>query len=151
MFEHFMLIKPRLRALDMLSIDGLGDMCDDVIRYYLDHGINVTCFNDDDVIAMGGVMILRPGVGMSWALTTDRVEQFPLYIHKMMCSIYDIARNTWNLHRIEAAVRADHAVSLNWHRRVGFSEEGTARAFYPDQTDAVRFAKLWIGGGAHGD
>lgn len=106
-------------------------------------GPSYSALFDGQIIACGGIVIPWPGVGMAWTIMGVEALKHRLWITRMTKRVLaDVARS-YDLHRIEAVVRADMPVNQEWMRLLGFSREnGMAQAYTSDKRDAIRYERV---------
>lgn len=105
-------------------------------------GPSFTLEVSEGIVFVGGVIILWPGRGQTWLLTTELVHTKPLLFHKSVARILDLVVGDYRLHRLEAAVAADWAEANKWIKRLGFTFEGLARKYTPGGRDAKLYARI---------
>lgn len=99
-------------------------------------------FVDDELLVVGGMVILWPGVGDCWCIGTDLVEKYPIIFFKVIKHIQNELIEHYNLHRIQAQCWEGHTQSLKWLERMGLSVEGFMRAFAPNGENYYQLSRL---------
>ncbi|WP_435310642.1 GNAT family N-acetyltransferase [Primorskyibacter sedentarius] len=140
--NHMRGIASILRPSDAVDFASVPDPMA-VAKHYADNGIAVTVVHNGYVLAVGGVLNLWEGVGEWWSLTTIYAEKYPKQFHKAAKDMIMRAELEMKLHRLQAAIRADNQKAINWHARLGFTNEGIMRAYGVDGTDYFRMALTW--------
>lgn len=94
-----------------------------------------------NIIACAGVLPLWKGSGEGWAVTSPLVEKYPVTFAKsVFLKITEIIEEM-QLIRLQTVVDAEHTVSQNWLKRMGFKDEGLMRKYLGGR-DFYRYA--WI-------
>jgi len=103
------------------------------------------CEHDDEVIGIGGINILYPGVGEAWLMLTKHANKETIFGFRKFCKIREtmdaiIAEN--GLWRVEAQARVDSLESIRLIKVLGFEQICVRKKYCPDKTDMVLFEKL---------
>lgn len=96
--------------------------------------------DDGEPVALLGVWLKSPGVGTGLMLATDRWAEIAPAAHRYVRRRFLPLVCAPNLHRLECHAHVGHAVSRRWLARLGFLEEGVARAFGKSGEDYVHCA-----------
>jgi hypothetical protein len=97
----------------------------------------------DELIALGGLEMMWPGVAQSWFLL--KPGAFQGYVHRLVRTLkrrLDETIAQASLHRIEANVVCGHAAACRLVECLGFLFEGRRRRFGPDRSDYDLYA--WV-------
>jgi len=119
----------RLREPDRRSLEALENM-DELLEVYSARGLAWTGRVNGEVLAIGGVARLWPGVGEGWMLTSDHVPRHARDFHRTVKGLLELAKTSMQLHRLQATVRwasddqAGNRIRLRWARALGFESEG---------------------------
>lgn len=106
-------------------------------------GLAMTGVCDERVLGCAGLILPWPGVGLAWMVLGEEIASHGLWMTKMVRRFLDDAIRSHHLHRLEAVVLADNNRNQRWIERLGFTREnGCARAYTPDQRDAIRYE--WV-------
>jgi len=120
--EHLEQIK--MRPFDYQNLMGVDNSRELVIAQ-AKMGTAFTGIDDNEgVIAVGGICVLREGVGGGWAITSDLLVKNRIWSHRMIRDIIENGIKYFKLHRIEALIMKEHKVSQRWVERLGFIKEG---------------------------
>ena len=135
-----------VNGMRLRHFDRLGAVAIQGVREHLEfnkaRGPSWSLEHDGDIVACAGVLVLEPGRGDAWALTSELVHRYPLAFHRRVkWCLADIMSN-FNLHRIQCVCDCEHATSLKWLNRLGFTPEGRLRQFTGDGRDVFILAKL---------
>lgn len=116
----------RLREFDELCLAGLGPRLDRAAlwRFYHAAGPGFTALAGEEVVACGGVVLVRPGEGEGWALTGPSVPRHALSFHRAFVRLLPAVMEECGLARVATLVHEGHAASRRWLRRLGFTEQG---------------------------
>jgi hypothetical protein len=96
-----------------------------------------------DVLGCGGVLLPWPGIGVAWLALSAEAPTYRVWLTRTVRRILDDVTRAYGLHRLEAVVRADRPVNQRWLKAFAFAREnGCARAYMPDQTDAFRYERV---------
>jgi len=94
---------------------------------------------DGQVVGVGGVKAMWPGVGEAWVLFSKDVRncRFGIYrATKRILSQYD------SYQRIQASARVDAPIAAKMLEKLGFEMEGKMRKYSIDGTDHYMYAKV---------
>lgn len=92
-------------------------------------GPALTVYDERGIIGCGGILLLHPGVGQAWMVSTWRILRHKISVVKLINSYLRTAINAYNLSRVQAYVLAESKQNLRLARFLGFEEEGTMRKF----------------------
>ena len=111
------------------------------------HGAAFTArrISDGKIIACAGVRILWPGCGEAWAIFCNEIHRHKIEIHKNITAYLKIIINDFKLRRIQAYVRADVPVAVDYIEHMGFEREGLLRKFGLDGEDQYIYAMILEG------
>jgi len=131
-----------LRLLDkqvVMSVPGAINR----IEIQAQSGLAYTGIDDEgDIIAIGGVSLLWPGVGAGWVLTSPLMVKYKIWTHRIIRDILNKAIKVHNLHRIESIILKNHGVSCKWVKRLGFRKEGLLRKYDSQGNDYWLVARI---------
>lgn len=109
------------RKLDMMTYLNFPDPV--AISQNLGKGPAFTGTSNGDIIACAGVLIFWKGVGEGWAVTSPLVEKYKLTFAKVIHEkLTEIIKN-YSLERVQTVVDAEHKISQEWLKRMGFGNE----------------------------
>ncbi len=99
---------------------------------------------DGKIWAIGGYVVLWPGVGEIWMMTAkdfkDRItEMKALFVIRTKVQQFI---DDGDLRRTQAVIRADFPQAIKMIEFLGFQREGYFREYYPDGCDAIPYVKL---------
>jgi len=105
---------------------------------YATPGASWTVWADTEIIFCGGILPLWPGRGYAWSILTERAGLHFIGLHRVVRHYL----NESSLKRIEATVDADFLAGHRWIRALGFEFEGVLRAYNPNGSDSVLYARI---------
>lgn len=91
-------------------------------------------------VALLGVWLKSPGVGIGLMVATDRWGEIAAAAHRYVLRRFLPLACAPNLRRLECQAHVEHAVSRRWLARLGFVEEGLARSVGKNGEDFVHLA-----------
>jgi hypothetical protein len=139
--EHLWQIQPR--EFEAREMQALGrEACAWQAQEYLKRGPAWTGIIDGEILACGGAFQLWPGVAEIWAVTTARVTRWPLAFHRAIRRRLRELEENLGLWRLQVAIPAEHRVSVNWIRRLGFKDEGEKPHYGPRGETYLGFYRL---------
>lgn len=95
---------------------------------------------DGEPVALLGVWLKTPGVGSALMIATERWGEIAAAAHRHVLRRFLPFVCAPNLRRLECLAHLGHAVSRAWLARLGFVEEGVARALGKHGEDFVHCA-----------
>ena len=98
-------------------------------------GPAVTAFYGSQPVACFGFVPIWTGVGEAWLIADDKARSKPIGMTKMAKLFFDILQISYELHRVQIAVRTSDMRAHKWALFLGFKEEGTMRRYGPDGAD----------------
>lgn len=103
---------------------GLKDYTPAILAAYGAAGPAYTAMINDQVIVCAGVMLMWPGVGTAWAVTSPLIEKYALAgSTAVMYGLRDII-SEHKLHRVQAPVYEHFKRGIRWVEFLGFHKEG---------------------------
>jgi len=130
----------KLREIDRRSIAPQEPS--EMIRQIAHLGPFMTMLVDDEIMAIGGVMILWPGVGEAWVGTSSLVERYPIIFTKCVRGYLNAVIRDEKLHRVQLNIVEYHKRSLAWVRLLGFFLESKMEKYGPNQETYYRFVRF---------
>lgn len=97
-----------------------------------------TIRHDGEVLICAGVADLGHGRGLLWSFVSDAGRRHGHIVHR--AALRFISMLTFR--RLEATCLAGVAHAAEWLERLGFSYEGTMRAWGPDGSDHDLYARV---------
>ncbi len=137
----------RLREPDRRSLEALENM-DELMEVYSARGLAWTGRVDGEVLAIGGVARLWPGVGEAWMLASKDVPRHARDFHRTVKGLLELAKTSMQLHRLQTAVRwasddqEGNRTRLKWALALGFESEGLMLCYGANGDHWLRVA--WI-------
>lgn len=103
-----------------------------------------TMEEDGKVIACGGIMLLRTGVGQGWlAISRHAHNTYPLELLRSIAMLGDVLIAEYHLHRLQGLVRPDFEAGEKLLEHLGFEYEGYMHAYTEEGQDRLMYAKWW--------
>ncbi len=105
-----------------------------------------TCIFDGDIVAVGGVNLVLPGVGEAWIMLTKQVRKdgiFSMIAYHAIKDKLDALAVELKLRRCEAQVRADFTKAIRFTEALGFSNPYERRFYFPDGTSSLLYEKIY--------
>jgi hypothetical protein len=103
-----------------------------------------TMWLDDEPAAIWGVNEMMPGIGVFWALISDKARGHGVRITKLANDFIREQSEAMGFFKGYAMVKSDMEEYKRWVEALGFSQEYVMRKVYPDGSDLVGYAK-WVG------
>lgn len=100
---------------------------------------------ESSIVAVGGLHVVRPGVGRLWLILTADSKKDGLHGLKALHAIQEKTEHllkTNNIYRAEAHIRVDFDRAIKMIEFLGFQKEGTMREFFPDRVDGYLYARI---------
>lgn len=92
------------------------------------------------ILGCAGVVIVWQGMGSVWMTLSEEAALYRIWMTRTVKRCLADIMRAYDLHRLEAVVRADNERNQRWIEALGFAREGgTARAYTQDRQDAVRY------------
>jgi RimJ/RimL family protein N-acetyltransferase len=104
-------------------------------------GPAVTAFYGSQPVACFGFVPIWTGVGEAWLIADDKARSKPIGMTKMAKLFFDILQISYELHRVQIAVRTSDTRAHKWALFLGFKEEGIMRRYGPDGADHYIMAR----------
>ncbi len=89
----------------------------------------------EEIIAIIGLRIARPGLAEGWALLSDGIKIFPIEFHKRVLNFIRFHTKYFSIRRWQVTVKADFEVGNKWIKALGFSYEGCLKKFSTNGDD----------------
>jgi hypothetical protein len=101
-----------------------------------------SAFDKDELIGCGGVGMYWAGVGEAWLVLSSRISDFPVSLHRIVCTELSRIVSEHHLHRVQTVVPYDHKRAKRWIERLGFEFEGVMPKYGPDGSWFVRYGRV---------
>tara|TARA_R100001086_G_C11655628_1_gene208666 strand:+ start:102 stop:524 length:423 start_codon:yes stop_codon:yes gene_type:complete len=115
------------------------------MRAAFDNGQQVVGYavlGKDDVVAVGGIHEMWPGVGEGWVILSKHAPKWKLSLARYAKTLFGSILATTNLHRVQASIHMKDPDAIRFARWMGFEHEGVMYKFGPDGSDYYRMAKV---------
>lgn len=90
--------------------------------------------NEGNLGAIVGLSILRKGVALGWAVTTNHLLEKPIAYTRRMLDIIREVYAWFNIHRLQIYVKCRSDL-VRWAQVLGFEIEGRMKSFGTDKSD----------------
>jgi len=109
--------------------------------YVLPCGDKVALYDDNGVWGVGGVVILKEGVGELWFIL-KKVDMSARAIMKEVSQQVQGYIDKFNLIRAQTVVRSDFKAGIRMMEFLGFEREGLLRKYLPGDFDGFMYARI---------
>lgn len=121
---------------------GISDILP-YIEAYVIPNCSLAVMDGDEPVAAFGIVPLWRGVGEAWMIPAKSHLRKPVALGRhVKMGILEIAEGL-QLHRLQAAVKADFEMGRRLVELIGFDRESLMPQYGPDGDDYERFALLW--------
>ena len=106
----------------------------------------VALTNNGVLYAVGGVLVIRPGLGEFWVMLTKDFKEC-ISSRAAVIEISDQVNAHSALHsliRCQAVVRADFNAAVHMMEWLGFECEGLLRMYLPGDVDAYMYSRIEV-------
>ena len=150
--ETFTGIRP-FRAEDMMTIIEMGTK-EEGIKYYghgtleelaqqtEDDGLSITGIVNDEIVGCGGIRKLWEGVGEVWLMLSPKVNKYPMRTYECIRDGFEKLIAESDFVRLQGWCRVGFVKAHTLFRHLGFTVEGRARKYTPDQCDCILYALI---------
>lgn len=97
-----------------------------------------TVEHNDEILMVGGIIKMWEGRGQLWALVSKYAGAHMVGLHRVV--LEHIAQYGFN--RVEATVDVGFKEGVRWIKMLGFEFEGYMKAYRPDGSDMLLFARI---------
>lgn len=99
---------------------------------------------DERPIAMAGVVLLWPGVGVAWMVLSEDIAPYGRWLTKTVKIFLDDMTQRHHLHRIEAVALQESVRNQVWLEALGFTSEqhGVAQHYLTDHRAVIRYERV---------
>lgn len=112
--------------------------------YPIEHiaGWAKSLFIDGNLVAIGGVYVLREGLGQAWIVLGSKAENHKIEIVRVIRRMIDMAFEELGIWRLEATERVDFVQTNKMAHHLGFHNETPfgMKAYCEDKSDAYLYA-----------
>jgi hypothetical protein len=132
--EHFLKLYPRMRG-DIKDVPFDQLMASTMIM--ASYGNAYAAVDQELVVAIGGLMNSRAGMGQLWIMGSDDIRRYARSFTKLIRELRDPLMEELNMHRIQAEVLVEEPTWIRWAHLFGMKEEGIMRQFTEDRKDCI--------------
>lgn len=97
---------------------------------------------DNEVVGIGGVVLLWEGMGEGWIILSRKVLDFRIETLKCIKKMAEQVISELKLRRLQVTIRADFPQAFKMVEAMGFIREGIMEKYLPDGTDALLYARV---------
>ena len=106
------------------------------------NGQCITGLVDGNIVGVGGVDEMWPGVGEVWMMLSYEIDKYPKRAYRVIRDGLKKLIEDNSFRRTQAWGRTDFDQAHTLFRHLGFKPEGIARKYTPDGVDAILYAKV---------
>ncbi|MBN1625499.1 MAG: hypothetical protein JW944_03155 [Deltaproteobacteria bacterium] len=105
--------------------------------------IAFSLIHDGEIIAIGGIYELWPGVGEAFSIMSDTAFKYPksLYCHFKLNFGFGISHKKYT--RIQSMVKVGFDAGVRFIERLGFEREGVMEKWGPDGCDYYIYKRIF--------
>uniref|UniRef100_A0A6M3IVR1 N-acetyltransferase domain-containing protein n=1 Tax=viral metagenome TaxID=1070528 RepID=A0A6M3IVR1_9ZZZZ len=111
-------------------------------RRYATNGPAVTIFDDDVILALGGVVKFWNGVGEAWTMISPAGRRKKKYVFKYMLYFLNQCLSVEGFHRIQAKAIFGNKKSHGFIMKLGFIPEGTLINYGPNKENFISYVRF---------
>jgi RimJ/RimL family protein N-acetyltransferase len=137
--EHMVNIEKKDPDSSLLEL--MGDI-DTRAETYANSGPALTLFDDDTLLAVGGVIMFWQGVGEVWMMVSPEGRKKGLALFKCMSDFLNTCFNEYGFHRIQTSVLVSFQEAHKCIMRLGFIPEGMMAHYGPNKENYIRYVRL---------
>jgi len=137
MIEHIPYKPEHAKDIIRQGAVGISDVTEEQIDLMSKVKLNgeaFTCIYNGNIVSCGGYEIMWQGVAQAWFLCIKDIN--PICIKDSKRLFLEITKK---LHRVQAPLRSDFPVGVNFAEYMGFKKESTMKKYFPDGTDALMY------------
>jgi hypothetical protein len=101
-------------------------------------GAAFTVWKGESIVACAGMVSLLPHCGTLWAVLAQDAGRSMLWIHRAVTRFLEMQ----TVQRLEATVLEGFDPGCRWLELLGFTYEGRMRAYGPDGSTHLRYARV---------
>lgn len=138
------LVKAARWHFDAIKEDNRAGVIDDILgkevyKQYADLPSSFTLLDGSDILAIGGVAPLWPGVAEVWMVRSKDFASKPMAAREIK-KLLKVEMQKY--HRVQATCLNSDEVCKNFLCWLGFGIEGVMRKFGPDGSDFTMYARV---------
>lgn len=95
-----------------------------------------------EVLAIGGLTILFPGVSEAWLGANTEAWNYPKAMFKGCKEAFAVMAKIHGIHRIQAMVDPENDAAARFANHLGFEYEGVMRQYSVDRKDMARYSLI---------
>jgi len=105
-------------------------------------GHSVSVVRNGHLLGAGGIVPIWDGLGEAWVLPSAAVKNHKKTFVRLIRENMERLSDELAFRRVQATARADAPKALRFLEFLGFEREGLLRAYGPDGSDHILFAKI---------
>ena len=117
----------------------------EVVKNFADVKISgdaVTGVHEGKILGVGGCVLWWPGVAEGWYALSEHVDNHKVSAVLCLNRMIEELVKRHNLHRLQTTIRTDFEHAIKLVEFVGFSFEGTLKAYTEDKKDVYMYALI---------
>jgi len=126
-----------------VQLDQAGDMEYELIGLLQESWTSITIWDEDDALAIVGIIERNPGYSSVWAVVTQDLAGKGLRLTSEVRLLIEHLQKTCKLRRMDMYVLASCRRHVVWARRLGFKIEGTLKKLGLNGEDYFMMARTW--------
>ena len=130
-----------LRGQDVISLSS-GRHLKNLATTFEGSPLAYSVWDENCIIASGGIIQMWPGVGEAWMMMGDDFEDYAQVIYRTCLRTIRTAEKVFGMKRIQAAVLASEPQFVAWAISLGWQKEGLMRKWGPDGSDFYMMARI---------
>lgn len=104
--------------------------------------VGYAIMGERDVVAVGGIHEMWPGVGEGWVILSRHAPKWKLSLARYAKTLFSSILATTGLHRVQASIHMGDPEAIRFATWMGFENEGIMYKFGPDGSDYYRMARV---------
>lgn len=140
-FEPEHIGRMRLAAREAEALAAWGDPST-LATLYAGGGFARSALAGEQIVAAGGLFVLRPGVAEAWLIRSADLAAYRIAVARLILSALNEALQVLRLHRVQAVVPVDSAKARRFAEWLGFVPEGVMRRYSGDGSDSILYSKV---------
>lgn len=137
----------RIEDLDFIDLQpdqliAVSDMHEQIKTQLDNSWHSITIRDDDEVLAIVGIVLQSPGHGDAWAVVAKDLKNRGFMLTKGVRYLIRWAEEHGKLRRIGILVVPDCRRHIVWAKRLGFQLEGTVRKYGPNGEDFLLMSRI---------
>ena len=105
-----------------------------------------TCIFDGEIVAVGGINLIHPGVGEAWIVLTKQSRKdgiFAIIACRAISDKLDSIAVELKLKTCQSHIRADFPKAIRFAEALGFTNPCEIQDYFPGNVDALLYTKVY--------